>query len=71
MSANGFEDTIRWYNEHAEQYAKAGAEYFDMNHIETFANLLPQGASVLDVGCGPVAPIYSLCDFIVGTSFLL
>jgi len=52
MSVTGLEDTIKWYDEHAEQYAEAGATYFDMNHITTFAKRLPQGASVLDAGCG-------------------
>src|SRR5581483_3237485 len=52
MSASSFKDTIRWYDEHAEQYAQAGATYFDLNHIKSFANLLPAGARVLDAGCG-------------------
>lgn len=52
MSVNGLKDTIDWYDSHAEQYAEAGALYFDMNHITTFASKLPSGASVLDAGCG-------------------
>ncbi|HWZ65912.1 MAG TPA: class I SAM-dependent methyltransferase [Patescibacteria group bacterium] len=53
MSINGLKDTIDWYNSNAEQYAKAGASYFDMHHITDFTNKLPEGASVLDAGCGP------------------
>lgn len=52
MADMGLDDTIQWYNKNAEEYAKAGAAYFDMNHIHTFANLLPKGARVLDAGCG-------------------
>ncbi len=53
MSVNGLKDTIDWYDSHAEQYAEAGATYFDMNHITKFTNELPDEASVLDAGCGP------------------
>lgn len=52
MPDMGLDDTIQWYDKNAEQYANAGADYFDMNHIQTFANLLPKGAYVLDAGCG-------------------
>jgi ubiquinone/menaquinone biosynthesis C-methylase UbiE len=52
MSVTGLEDTIKWYDEHAEQYAEAGASYFDINHITTFAKRLPEDATVLDAGCG-------------------
>lgn len=52
MTDMGLDDTIQWYDKNAEQYAKAGASYFDMHHIHTFANLLPKGARVLDAGCG-------------------
>lgn len=52
MSVTGLDDTIKWYNEHAEQYAEAGATYFDMDHITAFAKRLPQDASILDAGCG-------------------
>lgn len=53
MSVNGLNDTIDWYDSHAEQYAEAGATYFDMNHIKQFVGELHQGAAVLDAGCGP------------------
>ena len=52
MAVTGLKDTIDWYNENSEQYAQAGADYFDMNHIETFSKSLPKGATVLDAGCG-------------------
>jgi ubiquinone/menaquinone biosynthesis C-methylase UbiE len=53
MSVKGLDDTIQWYDDHAEQYAKAGSVYFDLNHIQTFTKLLSKGAKVLDAGCGP------------------
>jgi ubiquinone/menaquinone biosynthesis C-methylase UbiE len=53
MSIKGLDDTIQWYDEHAEQYAEAGAVYFDLNHIQTFSKLLSDSAKVLDAGCGP------------------
>ncbi len=52
MSVSGLEDTIKWYDEHAEQYAEAGATYFDLNHIKTFVSVFPKNAKVLDAGCG-------------------
>jgi ubiquinone/menaquinone biosynthesis C-methylase UbiE len=52
MSIKGLQDTIDWYNSHAEKYADAGASYFDMNHITTFIGELLKGAYVLDAGCG-------------------
>lgn len=52
MPVTGLDDTIKWYDEHAEQYAEAGSTYFDLNHIRTFASLLSKDASVLDAGCG-------------------
>lgn len=53
MNMNGLKDTIDWYDANSEEYAAAGETYYDMNHITTFANSLANGATVLDVGCGP------------------
>lgn len=53
MRTNGFEETIDWYNQNAEQYAKVGEDYYDLANIAAFSNLLFAGATVLDVGCGP------------------
>src|SRR5215471_6515218 len=53
MNVKGLKDTIDWYDTHAEQYAATGTAYVDMNHITTFANLLPKHSAVLDAGCGP------------------
>lgn len=52
MSVKGLKDTIDWYDANAEQYAAAGATYFDMDHITTFTSHLPAHATVLDAGCG-------------------
>jgi ubiquinone/menaquinone biosynthesis C-methylase UbiE len=53
MNVTGLRDTVDWYDANAEQYAEAGASYFDMNHIATFTKQLPKNATVLDAGCGP------------------
>ena len=50
---SGFAETIAWYDEHAEEYAEAGAGHNDFNHIHSFAALLPTSGKVLDMGCGP------------------
>lgn len=50
MKVKGFKDTIAWYNQNAEQYAKANANIADLDQIDEFSNLLPRGATVLDAG---------------------
>lgn len=51
MKVQGFKDTIAWYNQNAEKYAKVNAAIADLDQIEEFASLLPRGAKVLDAGC--------------------
>lgn len=47
----GFQDTIDWYNKHAEEFAqKAGTHVYD--GFKQFESLLPKGGKVLDAGCG-------------------
>lgn len=62
MSVNGLKDTINWYDSHAEQYAEAGATYFDMSQIAKFTNELSEGVSILDAGCGPGRDAHILHD---------
>jgi ubiquinone/menaquinone biosynthesis C-methylase UbiE len=51
MRVSGFNDTIDWYNQNANQYAEANAPLADIDQIEELSSLLPAGASVLDAGC--------------------
>lgn len=51
MDIRGFEDTIEWYNQNAQKYAQVNAGVADLDQIEEFASLLPEGARVLDAGC--------------------
>jgi len=44
--------TIAWYDTHAESYAADGASWADLDQIDEFIALLPEKASILDVGCG-------------------
>jgi ubiquinone/menaquinone biosynthesis C-methylase UbiE len=52
MNIKGFEDTIAWYNDNAEKYAAATAEFVDREQIADFVTALFPGARVLDAGCG-------------------
>lgn len=52
MKINGFQDTIEWYNQHAEEYAAATVQKIPQEEIDQFTQLLPQGATILDAGCG-------------------
>lgn len=45
-------DSIEYYNENAEEYFQKTV-YIDMQeHWDAFTSLLPDGASILDLGCG-------------------
>lgn len=52
MKIQGFKDTIDWYNQNAEKYAKATATTASLDQIEAFTNLLSPKAIILDAGCG-------------------
>ena len=52
MKIKGFKDTIAWYNQNAEQYARATLGAASLEEINDFVGLLPKGAKVLDAGCG-------------------
>lgn len=52
MQVKGFKDTIEWYNQNADQYARTTFQTASPDEIDRFANLLFVGAKVLDAGCG-------------------
>ena len=52
MKIKGFRDTIAWYDQNAEAYAKTGMAFVSMRDLENFSNLLPKQGHILDAGCG-------------------
>jgi ubiquinone/menaquinone biosynthesis C-methylase UbiE len=48
---NAFDNTIAWYDKHANEYAKNNRSRATLDQINEFAALLPKGAKVLDAGC--------------------
>lgn len=48
----GMQDTIAWYNKNAEMYVQVTAGRASAWQIQEFTDLLPEGAKVLDAGCG-------------------
>jgi len=51
MKIEGFEDTIQWYNQNAQNYAQGTKNLISTEEIGMFAKLLKPNARVLDVGC--------------------
>jgi ubiquinone/menaquinone biosynthesis C-methylase UbiE len=51
MEIKGLEDTVHWYDEHAQEYSKAVEPLPQLDEIDEFSSLLPKDARVLDVGC--------------------
>lgn len=51
MSAD--QQTLQVYGESAEDYARMMVKFADDPVLTTFIQALPQGAHVLDLGCGP------------------
>lgn len=52
MKVKGFQDTIEWYNQNADQYAQATIQTASPEEVDQFAKLLSEGAKILDAGCG-------------------
>lgn len=52
MKIKGFQDTIDWYDKHAEEYAAAGYAKPPYDLINQFINFLPNNPKILDAGCG-------------------
>lgn len=51
MRIKSFKDTIKWYDQNAEQYSQSTKTTYSLEAIDKFVNLLPKEAKVLDVGC--------------------
>lgn len=47
----GFEDTIRWYNENAEEYASKIESRANEIHLDEFVKTIGEKGRVLDAGC--------------------
>lgn len=47
----GFEDTIRWYNKNAEQYASKIESRAMPAHLDEFTEIVGVGGKILDAGC--------------------
>lgn len=45
-------DSIEYYNTHANEYFQKTVDIDMQNHWDAFISLLPEGASILDLGCG-------------------
>lgn len=52
MEIKGFKDTIRWYDQNAENYADSSYKVTPTSLINRFLQLLPQNPIILDAGCG-------------------
>lgn len=51
-------DVIRLYNEHGADFdSQRGRSLAEKPWLDRFTSLLPQGASILDIGCGSGEPI--------------
>ncbi|WP_216330990.1 class I SAM-dependent methyltransferase [Rhizobium sp. X9] len=51
-------DVIRLYNDHGADFdSLRGCSLAEKPWLDRFASLLPQGASILDIGCGSGEPI--------------
>ena len=53
MDVKGFDDTIRWYDDNAEEYAESANQVQPVQIIEDFLAVLPEDPYVLEAGCGP------------------
>lgn len=51
MSKKHFQDTINWYDQNAENYAKTIEDKPQVESIELFLSFLPKQAKILDAGC--------------------
>lgn len=53
MGFKGFKETINWYDENAEEYAKFSYAIAQSDVIDKFITMLPKKPFILDAGCGP------------------
>lgn len=52
MEIHGFRDTIKWYDDNAEQYEKNSKQVSFESVVDDFLEKLPVSPAVLDAGCG-------------------
>ena len=64
MKVEGFNDTINWYDQNADTYAKVTEEIHPEKHavMEAFLGKLPENPSVLEAGCGAGRHAKALSD---------
>ncbi len=64
MKIEGFDDTIKWYDDNAEQYAKGTEEIRPDKQVvmDAFLGKLPNHPSVLEAGCGAGRHAKALSD---------
>lgn len=55
-------DTIEYYNQHASEYYKSTIDV-DFDQLRRrFVSLLPEGARIIDIGCGSGRDVKAFCD---------
>jgi len=60
-------DVIRLYNEHGADFdSQRGRSLAEKPWLDRFTSLLPQGASILDIGCGSGEPI---AGYLIGNGY--
>ncbi len=52
MKVKNFENTIKWYDENAEEYANAAFKKASIDLIDQFMKFFTSEPNVLDAGCG-------------------
>jgi ubiquinone/menaquinone biosynthesis C-methylase UbiE len=53
MEIKGFKDTIDWYDNNSEEYARSLYSVTPSESISLFLSHLPNSPKILEVGCGP------------------
>src|SRR5579872_2945749 len=53
MSTKSFKSTIKWYDEHSEEYTKGVFKSTPQEVLNSFFSYLPEHPKLLDAGCGP------------------
>ncbi|HSX09871.1 MAG TPA: class I SAM-dependent methyltransferase [Candidatus Saccharimonadales bacterium] len=53
MKIKSFKNTIKWYDEHAEEYAHGVFKSSPLEVMNIFFEYLPEHPVLLDAGCGP------------------
>ncbi len=53
IEIKGLDDTVEWYDQNAEEYAKNQGKHIPLEAIEWFLKALPENPDILEAGCGP------------------